>query len=149
MKNKIKIFVDGSSAGNPGRGGWAVVILKDWKLNHILKGNQSKATNSQMELKALLEALKFLVKNNIDWAQIYSDSSYVVNGATKWLNGWILKNGKKANGDAVAHWQTWQDIAQLLSQIQNLQISWVRWHAGNQFNELADKVAQQQAFEKN
>jgi len=141
-KMVIKVFVDGSSAGNPWRWGWAVVIVEDDKVKDILQWKETKATNSQMEVKALLEGLRYIAKNFKNQSvEIFSDSQYVVSGATKWLGGWKARWGKRANGEKVAWWEMWQEIDSLLQNLPNVKIFWIRGHSGQKFNELADRLA--------
>ena len=133
---KIEIFTDGSSLGNPGSGGWCA-ILRYGENEKILKGSQKIATNSQMELKAVLEALKVL--NQPCEIILFSDSSYVVNAINKWLSNWIKKDFKN-----VKNLELWQEFIEL-SKIHHIQAVWVKAHNGHAENEICDKIAKEEA----
>ena len=133
---KIEIFTDGSSLGNPGSGGWCA-ILRYGENEKILKGSQKIATNNQMELKAVLEALKVL--NQPCEIILFSDSSYVVNAINKWLSNWIKKDFKN-----VKNLELWQEFIEL-SKIHHIQAVWVKAHNGHTENEICDKIAKEEA----
>ncbi len=143
MKKPLKIYIDGSSLGNPWPWWWAVVV-SDWdQVLEVISGGKSKATNSEMELVALWQWVNRAPKDTKTY--IYSDSSYIVNWATKRLPNWKKKLGKKANWSPVAYWPLWQKIEKALKS-KNIEISWIKWHSGDKLNELADKYARQQAL---
>lgn len=135
VKEEIVIYTDGSSRGNPGPGGYGVILMYKGHRKELSAGFR-KTTNNRMELMAVIEGLKSLTKNNIP-VVIYSDSQYVVNAIAKgWLKNWIktdFKGGKK-NKDL---W-TQYDI---LSQKFNIKIMWVRGHADNPYNNRCDQLA--------
>lgn len=134
----ITIFTDGASKGNPGRGGYAAVVATTDTLAE-LGGFKECTTNNEMELLAVVEALTS-VKTTKQVINIYTDSKYVVEGATGWIFGW-KKNGwkTKANTD-VANKELWQRLVPLLDQ---LTITWhkVPGHVGIVGNERADTIA--------
>ncbi len=138
MKDKILIFTDGAAKGNPGRGGFGVVISYDGVV--IEKGGfKERTTNNEMELKAVVEALKEIASQNKP-VEIYTDSKYVVEGAKGWVFGWA-KNGwqTKAKTDVLSK-ELWQELLLLLSQVE---IVWhkVPGHVGIVGNERADVIA--------
>jgi len=138
MAPQITIFTDGASKGNPGRGGFGVVI--DDGMSVIELGAfKERTTNNEMELMAVVEALKAVAPTKVPVA-IYTDSKYVVEGATGWVFGWI-KNGwqTKAKAD-VANKELWQRLVPLLNQAA---ITWhkVPGHVGIVGNERADTIA--------
>lgn len=138
MKDKILIFTDGAAKGNPGKGGFGVVISYDGLV--IEKGGyKERTTNNEMELKAVVEALKEITAQNKP-AEIYTDSKYVVEGAKGWVYGWA-KNGwqTKAKTD-VLNKALWQELLPLLNQVE---IVWhkVPGHVGIVGNERADTIA--------
>ena len=90
----IKIYTDGSCIGNPGKGGWAAIILNDGKKTEI-KGSKKDTTNNQMELWAPIKARKEIPKDSK--AQIFTDSKYVQDGITEWKQNWTKNGWKKAN----------------------------------------------------
>ena len=119
----IEIYTDGACIGNPGPGGWGVVILNGSQ-NRFLSGGDSSTTNNRMELTAVIEALKNVDDNDVT---IYSDSTYVINTITK---GWK----KNKNQDL------WELLEKLLFK-KNVTWKWVKGHSGNEFNEKADQLA--------
>lgn len=139
LANEIVIYTDGSSRGNPGPGGYGVVLMYGGKRKELSAGYRH-TTNNRMELLAVIEGLKALKKHDIA-ITIYSDSQYIVNAITKgWLNNWIktdFKGGKK-NKDL---WMQYYAVAK------NLQVKfvWVKGHADNPFNNRCDQLATQAA----
>ena len=138
MKDNILIFTDGAAKGNPGKGGFGVVILHNKKVVEI-GGYKAHTTNNEMELKAVVEALKEVVSKKAP-AEIYTDSKYVVEGAKGWVFGWA-KNGwkTKANSD-VLNKELWQELLPLLGKVE---IVWYKipGHSGLAGNERADVIA--------
>jgi ribonuclease HI len=134
------IYTDGACSGNPGPGGWGVVIQFVDGTQHELGGHAPQATNNRMELQAAIEALKALkdLMPSVP-ATLHTDSEYVKNGITKWLSNWKKKGWKTAQGKAVLN----QDLWQILDQLNSDQIEWryVRGHAGHPGNERADAIA--------
>jgi len=138
MKQTITIFTDGASKGNPGRGGYGAVISDDETVIE-LGGHSTRTTNNEMELKAVVEALKVASHQNTQVA-IYTDSKYVIEGSKGWLFGW-LKNGWKTKADTdVLNKELWQALVPLL---QKHDIVWhkVPGHVGIAGNERADTIA--------
>jgi ribonuclease HI len=133
-----KIFTDGAAKGNPGPGGYGAVLLVGDTVVELGAG-KSLTTNNEMELRAVVEALKCL-SDDVSLAELYTDSKYVVEGATGWVFGW-LKNGwkTKANTD-VSHKELWQELVDLLRRVK---VEWhkVPGHVGIIGNERADTIA--------
>lgn len=138
---KVKIFADGSSLGNPGAGGWCA-ILRYGKYEKVLKGGKKLTTNNEMELKAVLEALKAL-KQPCE-VYLYTDSQYVVNGIKEWIKNWVKNNWKTSSKKEVSHKEMWQEIYNLM-QVHKINPVWVKGHAGHKENELCDKIAKEEA----
>ncbi len=138
MKQKITIFTDGASKGNPGRGAFGAVIF-DGKTVTELGAFSERTTNNEMELKAVVEALKAI--DHVDTVvAIYTDSKYVVEGANGWIFGW-QKNGWKTKADTdVLNKALWQELVPLLKKFE---IEWhkVPGHVGIIGNERADTIA--------
>lgn len=138
MTQKITIFTDGAAKGNPGRGGYGAVISEGETVTEV-GGYRERATNNEMELQAVIEALK-VVKGSDSHVSIYTDSKYVVEGAKGWIFGWV-KNGWKTKAETdVLNKELWQELLPLLKQVQ---IEWhkVPGHVGIIGNERADTIA--------
>jgi ribonuclease HI len=134
------IYTDGACTGNPGPGGWGVVIyFKDGSV-HELGGAAAQTTNNRMEMQAAITALK-LLKADSQPAPIslYTDSEYLIKGVTQWIKGWKRKGWKTAQGKAVLN----QDLWEVLDELNSNLVSWhhVRGHAGNVGNERCDTIA--------
>jgi ribonuclease HI len=137
ISRKIELFTDGACKGNPGLGGWGVLINNS--NNFIeLKGTQQQTTNNRMELIAVIEGLKSIKENeNIE---ITTDSMYVKNGINEWINNWKRNGWKTAAKKPVKNKDLWQELDEL---VQNYSINWkwVKGHSGHPGNERADQLA--------
>lgn len=131
------IFADGSSLGNPGPGGWGTIVSDGTKVFE-LGGREAHTTNNRMELTAAIEALTQVSKNAE--VKVYTDSSYVINGITKWVEGWKKNNWKTATKKEVLNQDLWE---RLLVQTVGKKIVWeyVPGHAGVPGNERVDEIA--------
>lgn len=129
---QVTIFCDGSSLGNPGPGGYGV-ILRYGNREKELTGGDPMTTNNRMELMAVIEGLKAL-KEPCD-VTIYSDSSYVVNGINEWLVGWVKRNFKKVKNPEL--WQSYIEVAKP----HKIKAIWVKGHNGHPENERCDELA--------
>jgi ribonuclease HI len=134
MQDKITIYTDGSCLGNPGPGGWAVLIIKN-KKEEILKGGEPDTTNNRMEMTAILNAIKWLnenVKSSTTEIELFSDSSLLINSISK---GWK----RKANTDI------WEEIDEKLNLLNSKGIriawNWVKGHHTDKFNAKVDEIA--------
>lgn len=134
MKDLIEIYTDGSSKGNPGRGGYGIIMCLNGKCKEFSEGFRL-TTNNRMELMAVIVALENLKTNQFP-VKIYSDSKYVIDSITKgWVFSWIQKGFKgKKNEDL------WRRYVNLHSKF-NLQFEWVRGHNGHPQNERCDVLA--------
>ena len=136
-----QVYTDGSCLGNPGPGGWAVIVVENDKVVNALCGYCDDTTNNRMELVAIIQALN---EYQDDPIIIYSDSAYCVNMYNNWMdtwkeNGWVRSGGKKIeNLDLVErmYWAKWLSNC--------TQVTKVAGHSGNMYNELADKLATKQ-----
>lgn len=136
-KKQIELYTDGACSGNPGPGGWACLLVYKDKSKQ-LSGGDKQTTNNKMELTAVIQGLKLLKEPcQID---LYTDSKYVLEGATKWLDGWIEKGWKKADKKPVQNVELWQQLLPLL-QYHEITWHWVKGHAGHPQNELVDSLA--------
>lgn len=144
-KPSVKIFTDGACKGNPGPGGWGV-ILRMGSHEKEISGGEELTTNNRMELRAGVEALKALKKpcNVI----LTSDSKYLVKGATEWLSGWSKNGWKNSKGDPVVNKDLWEELVPLLK-AHNVQFNWVKGHNGHPENERCDALACSEAAKFN
>ena len=133
---QVEIFTDGSSLGNPGEGGWCAIMRYKGK-ERIISGNQRDATNNQMELRAVIEALKLLTES-CD-VHVTSDSSYVTKGINDWLDGWVKKRFKNVKNPEM--WQEYLESARP----HHVKAFWIRGHDGHEENERCDKIARDEA----
>ena len=143
MKEKLEIYTDGSSLGNPGPGGWGVVITEQEKIKKELGGFEKNTTNNKMEIRAVIESLKYLKQNNFNKeAIIFVDSNYVLLGITEWIFNWQKNGWKTANKKPVLNQDLWQELF-LLKENCPAMLSWqkVKGHSGHTFNEKADEIA--------
>ena len=138
---QVDIFTDGACRGNPGPGGWAA-ILRCKGVEKELTGGAPETTNNRMELSAVIEGLKALKKSPCN-VTIHTDSKYVMDGATKWMDGWKKKNWRTAKGP-VKNLELWQELSNILEQ-HNVSWKWVKGHAGHPENERADALATAEA----
>ena len=134
---KVTIYTDGACKGNPGPGGWGVVLKSGDKEKH-LHGGETLTTNNRMEMTAVIEALKALKMPC--HVSLYTDSKYVMQGVTEWLSGWKARGWKTAGKDPVKNVDLWQEIDSLLG-THEITWHWVKGHAGHPGNELADALA--------
>ena len=137
----IKIYTDGSCMSNPGNGGWAAIINKNGEIKKI-SGNEKNTTNNRMELMAPINALKNI--NSKDPIEIFTDSKYVKNGITEWINTWVLNNWKTSKKENVKNKDLWLELHKL-NQSLNIKWNWVKAHAGDPLNEEVDMLAKKAA----
>lgn len=132
----VRLAADGSSLGNPGPGGWCFYVdIHHWAAG----GTSSKVTNNQMELMAVLMALKVFDGRHLEFSL---DSQYAINCLTKWHHGWSRKNWRTASGSPVLNSDLIKEAVGLISSRAILglrtEFVWVKGHAGNKLNEAAD-----------
>ena len=137
----IKIYTDGSCIENPGRGGWAAIILDDGKKIEI-KGNKKDTTNNQMELLAPIQALKKIPKGSK--VQIFTDSKYVKSGITEWIHNWKKNGWKTANKQEVKNKELWLEL-DLLNNEFEINWNWVKAHSTDELNNEVDLLARSAA----
>ena len=134
----ITIYTDGACSGNPGIGGWGVVIIESNKDIIFLNGGNDNTTNNRMELTAAIEALKyFQEKQNIT---LITDSKYVKDGIQSWIQNWKTNGWKTASKKPVKNKELWIELDELIT-THNITCQWVKGHAGNIHNEKADYLA--------
>lgn len=137
MNDTVVIYTDGACRGNPGPGGWGVVLSYKGNTKELY-GGECETTNNRMELTAVINALETLTKPCV--VQLHSDSKYVLQGITEWLANWKNRGWKTANKSAVKNEDLWRrlDAARGIHQIEWL---WVKGHSGNNGNDRADALA--------
>lgn len=137
----IKVFTDGACLGNPGPGGWGVLILDNGERRE-LNGGDAQTTNNRMELLAAIRALE-----EIDSDQkivLYTDSQYVKNGITSWICGWKKNGWKTASKKPVKNRDLWEALDALM-QDRDVEWRWIKAHNGHPENERADDLAREGA----
>ena len=133
----VNIYTDGACRGNPGIGGWGVLIeYGDTRKEYF--GGELNTTNNQMELKAAIEGLKALKEPCI--VNLTTDSKYVMDGITLWIQNWKKNNWRTAAKKDVKNKELWQKLDQLISQ-HRVQWHWIKGHSGDAGNETADLLA--------
>ena len=137
----VKIYTDGACRGNPGLGGWGVLMVYETK-EKKLYGGQKDTTNNQMELKAAIEGLKAL--SEPCFVELTTDSKYVMQGITQWIDNWQKNNWKTANKKDVKNKDLWIDLYNLNKSL-SIQWNWVKAHDGNPLNEEVDLLAKKAA----
>ena len=139
---EVEIYTDGACSGNPGSGGWGV-ILRCNGVEKELSGGEVETTNNRMELTAVIEGLKALKKSCK--VIIYTDSRYVMDGVTRWLPNWLQNGWRTANKKSpVKNIDLWQTLESLLKKHQ-IKWVWVKGHNGHTENERVDELARNQA----
>ncbi|MFW6315607.1 MAG: ribonuclease HI [Cyanobacteriota bacterium] len=134
------IYTDGACTGNPGPGGWGVVLYFQDHSVYEMGGAQAETTNNRMEMQAAIAALRlFQTSGQSQPLTLYTDSQYLIKGLTEWLKGWKKKGWKTASGKKVLN----QDLWEILDELNDPLISWqyVRAHKGNLGNERCDTIA--------
>jgi len=137
QKSRIEAFTDGACSGNPGPGGWGVLLRMD-KHEKELCGGEVETTNQRMELQAAIESLKALRKKCP--ITIHSDSRYVIQGITEWIHNWKKNGWKNAGKKPVANKDLWEELDHLATR-HDVTWTWVKGHAGHPGNERADELA--------
>lgn len=137
MDKKVVIYTDGACSGNPGKGGWGAILTYGDAKKEV-SGYSNLTTNNKMELQAVIEALKLLKKScNVE---IFTDSIYVKDGITKWIDNWKKNNWRTSKKDDVKNKELWIELDKL-AQEHNINWNWVKGHAGDEFNNRVDKLA--------
>ncbi len=134
---EVEAFTDGACRGNPGPGGWGVV-LRSGSREKELWGGELATTNNRMELTAAIEALKAL--NKPSRVALYTDSTYVRSGITEWVHAWRARGWRTADRKPVKNQDLWQVLSELAER-HDVEWHWVRGHSGHPENERADALA--------
>ena len=140
----IDIYTDGACSGNPGKGGWGAIIIIDG-VERELSGGEPETTNNRMELSAALVALESLKKEGIAQGSamsLTSDSQYLKNGITTWINNWKKNGWRTANKQPVKNKDLWEAL-DAFNQYFSIEWKWIKGHAGHEYNERCDALARE------
>lgn len=136
MKEKITIYTDGACSGNPGKGGWAAVIIED-ENEKTISGSEMLTTNNRMELLAVINALKEVSSAELD---IYTDSKYVKNGIESWIKNWKINGWMTAAKQPVKNKDLWLELDTLVTK-KEIEWKWVKGHSNDHYNTIVDEAA--------
>jgi len=139
-----KIYTDGACIGNPGPGGWAAIILTENNRQEIF-GGEKLTTNNRMELTAAIKALEYCVESerkqpSLNQIEIYTDSNYLKEGITVWINNWEKNNWKTADKKNVKNVDLWKKLKEL-TKLLHIKWNWIKSHSTDPMNNLADQLA--------
>ena len=143
---KINIYTDGACVGNPGPGGWAAIIIKENKKKELF-GGEKLTTNNRMELTAAIRGLEYCHSEegeqpSLKEIKIYTDSIYLKEGITVWIEKWEKNNWKTSDKKNVKNIDLWKKLKELTKPIR-VEWCWIKGHSGDPMNDLADKLAKE------
>lgn len=142
VRKEVGIHTDGACLGNPGPGGWAV-LLRYGAIERELAGGEAQTTNNRMELMAAIRALEALTEPCR--VILHTDSQYVRKGITEWMGNWLRRGWKTAGGDPVKNRDLWERL-HAATQRHAVDWRWVKGHSGDPDNERVDELARDQAL---
>jgi ribonuclease HI len=134
---RVTLFTDGACSGNPGPGGWGVLMIYGGA-RKTLNGGEAQTTNNRMELTAAIQALESLTRPCA--VDLYTDSQYVRQGITQWMHGWKRNGWKTADKKPVKNADLWQRLDDVVKR-HTVEFHWVKGHAGHPENEEVDQLA--------
>jgi len=137
MSQVVEMYTDGACRGNPGPGGWGV-LLRYGDVEKTLHGGESMSTNNRMELTAVIRGLQAL--NKTCDVLITTDSKYVLSGVTEWMENWKKRNWRTASKKPVLNVDLWKELDELVAG-HSIEWVWVKGHSGHEENEIADQLA--------
>lgn len=145
----MDIYTDGACSGNPGRGGFSAVVVKDGKAINVVTGSDTDTTNNRMELNGFIAGLELAAAEKKK-TSIHVDSRYVTDGITNWVNGWRKNGWKTSSGSPVKNQDLWEKADALYRPNKSrIKVIKVKGHSGDLGNELADQYAVRAITEKN
>jgi len=138
------IYTDGSCIGNPGPGGWAAIIMFENEKKELF-GGEKNTTNNRMELTAAIKAIEYCSEQEkkqpkIKNLRIFTDSNYVKEGITIWINNWEKNNWKTTDKKNVKNVDLWKRLKEL-NQTNSIEWNWIKGHSKDPMNDLVDKLA--------
>ena len=141
---EIKIYTDGACVGNPDPGGWSAIILEETGKKELF-GGEKLTTNNRMELTAAIKALEYCNKQegkqpSLKQIKIFTDSNYVKEGITVWIENWEKNNWKTADKKNVKNVDLWKQLKELVKSNQ-VEWNWIKGHSNDPMNDLADRLA--------
>ena len=141
MVGSLQIYTDGGCSPNPGPGGWGFVVVENEGLLHESCGGEPDTTNNRMELTAIIRALEYLRQHSAQWdaVTIYSDSNLCVQTYNTWMNGWEKRGWKRSKGP-VMNLDLVKQLSMLKKDSPKVSLKWIRAHAGQVWNEYADRL---------
>ena len=134
---RVTLFTDGACSGNPGPGGWGVLMIYG-EARKTLNGGEAQTTNNRMELTAAIQALESLTRPCA--VDLYTDSQYVRQGITQWMHGWKRNGWKTSDKKPVKNADLWQRLDDVVKR-HDVEFHWVKGHAGHPENEEVDQLA--------
>ncbi|MEX0962989.1 MAG: ribonuclease HI [Pseudohongiellaceae bacterium] len=137
MSQVVELYTDGACRGNPGPGGWGV-LLRYAGVEKTLHGGEEMTTNNRMELTAVIRGLEAL-KKSCD-VLITTDSKYVLQGVTEWMENWKKRGWRTAGKKPVLNVELWKELDELVAK-HSIEWVWVKGHSGHEENEIADQLA--------
>jgi len=137
MMQSVEMYTEKACRGNPGPGGWGV-LLRYAGVEKTLHGGEAMSTNNRMELTAVIRGLEALTKPCK--VHITTDSKYVLKGVTEWMANWKMRNWRTASKKPVLNVELWKELDELVVK-HELEWSWVKGHSGHVENEIADQLA--------
>jgi len=137
MSQIVEMYTDGACRGNPGPGGWGV-LLRYGDVEKTLHGGEAMSTNNRMELTAVIRGLEAL--NKTCDVLITTDSKYVLSGVTEWMENWKKRNWRTASKKPVLNVDLWKELDELVAG-HSIEWVWVKGHSGHEENEIADQLA--------
>ena len=141
---EIKIYTDGACIGNPGPGGWAAIVIAENNKKELF-GGEKLTTNNRMELTAAIKALEYCNEQekkqlSLKQIKIYTDSIYLKDGITIWINNWEKNNWKTADKKNVKNIDLWKKLKEL-TKLLHIKWNWIKGHSADPMNNLADELA--------
>ena len=141
LDGALVIYTDGACSGNPGPGGWGVVMYHGNRSKEFY-GGESSTTNNRMEMMAAIKAIEAIKPNYKGPIVLFTDSTYVLKGITEWIVGWKKRGWKKSDKKPVVNKDLWQRL-DALNAARDIRWEWVKGHDGDLGNERADELARQ------